>query len=90
MTRETKYLIPLGFYVGFGGMLQSLTVKLVPLDLSAIGLGVLAFRYRSFVHALTFPCTDVVAEVLGGEAGAFHGLHGKRVYFWFPIVGCVY
>ncbi|MCH2154441.1 MAG: queuosine precursor transporter [Opitutales bacterium] len=65
--REQKCLILLGFYVGFWGMLQVLTVKLVPLDLSWIGLGVLGFSYGSFVHALTFPCTDAVAEVWGAK-----------------------
>jgi uncharacterized PurR-regulated membrane protein YhhQ (DUF165 family) len=63
--KERKFLILFGLYVGFWGMLQGLTVKLVPLDLSWLGLGVLAFSYGSFVHAFTFPCTDAVAEVWG-------------------------
>lgn len=86
MTRETKYLILFGFYVGFWGMLQSLTVKLVPLDLSAIGLGVLAFSYGSFVHALTFPCTDAVAEVWGAKRARFMVYMGTVVYLFCTVM----
>lgn len=86
MSRETKYLILFGFYVGFWGMLQSLTVKLVPLDLSAIGLGVLAFSYGSFVHALTFPCTDAVAEVWGAKRARFMVYMGTVVYLFCTLM----
>ena len=70
-SREHKFLILFGFYVGFWGMLQGLTVKLVPLDLSWFGLGVLAFSYGSFAHAFTFPCTDAVAEIWGAKRARF-------------------
>ena len=77
---ERKYGIILGFYVGFWGMLQLLTVKLVALDLSWIGLGVLGFSYGSFVHAFTFPCTDAVAEVWGAKRARFMVYLGFIVY----------
>lgn len=67
-------------------MLQSLTVKLVPLDLSSIGLGVLAFSYGSFVHALTFPCTDAVAEVWGAQRARFMVYMGTVVYIFCTIM----
>lgn len=86
MKRETKYLILFGFYVGFWGMLQSLTVKLVPLDLSGIGLGVLAFSYGSFVHAMTFPCTDAVAEVWGAKRARFMVYMGTVVYLFCTLM----
>lgn len=86
MTRETKYLVLFGFYVGFWGMLQSLTVKLVPLDLSGIGLGILAFSYGSFVHALTFPCTDAVAEVWGAKRARFMVYMGTVVYLFCTLM----
>ncbi|WP_269525154.1 queuosine precursor transporter [Coraliomargarita parva] len=77
---EYKYHILLGLYVGFWGILQSITVKLVPLDLSAIGLGVLAFSYGSFAHAFTFPCTDAVAEVWGAKRARLMVYLGTAVY----------
>ncbi|MBC2605438.1 queuosine precursor transporter [Pelagicoccus albus] len=86
MNRETKYLILFGFYVGFWGMLQSLTVKLVPLDLSSLGLGVLAFSYGSFVHALTFPCTDAVAEVWGAKRARLMVYMGTVVYIFCTVM----
>lgn len=86
MSRETKYLILFGFYVGFWGMLQSLTVKLVPLDLSSVGLGILAFSYGSFVHALTFPCTDAVAEVWGAKRARFMVYMGTVVYLFCTLM----
>jgi queuosine precursor transporter len=61
-------------------MLQALTVKLVPLDLSWMGLGVLAFSYGSFAHAFTFPCTDAVAEVWGAKRARFMVYMGTIVY----------
>ena len=65
--KERKYLVLFGLYVGFWGMLQCLTVKLVPLDLTWLGLGTLAFSYGSFAHAFTFPCTDAAAEIWGAK-----------------------
>ena len=79
-SREHKFLILFGFYVGFWGMLQGLTVKLVPLDLSWFGLGVLAFSYGSFAHAFTFPCTDAVAEIWGAKRARFMVYMGTVVY----------
>lgn len=78
--KEKKFAILLGWYVGFWGMLQVLTVKLVPLDLSWLGLGVMAFSYGSFVHAFTFPCTDAVAEIWGARRARFMVYMGMLVY----------
>ena len=58
---------------------MSLTVKLVPLDLTWLGLGTLVFSYGSFAHAFTFPCTDAAAEI-GGQTGADDGYMGTAVY----------
>lgn len=77
---EYKYYILLGLYVGFWGILQSITVKLVPLDLSYLGLGMLAFSYGSFAHAFTFPCTDAVAEVWGPKRARLMVYLGAAVY----------
>lgn len=77
---EHKYFILLGLYVGFWGMLQSITVKLVPLDLTTVGLGMLAFSYGSFAHAFTFPCTDAVAEVWGAKRARLMVYLGIVVY----------
>lgn len=77
---EYKFHILLGLYVGFWGLLQSITVKLVPLDLSAIGLGLLAFSYGSFAHAFTFPLTDAVAEVWGAKRARRMVYLGTAVY----------
>lgn len=77
---ERKFLILFGFYVGFWGMLQSLSVKLVPLDLSWLGLGVLAFSYGSFAHAFTFPCTDAAAEIWGAKRARMMVYMGVVVY----------
>lgn len=80
ITKETKYLILFGFYVGFWGVLQSLTVKLAALDLSFLGVGVLAFSFGSIAHALTFPCTDVVAEIWGAKRARMMVYMGVVVY----------
>ena len=80
IAKETKYLILFGFYVGFWGVLQSLTVKLAALDLSFIGAGVLAFSFGSIAHALTFPCTDVVAEIWGAKRARLMVYMGLVVY----------
>ena len=77
---EYKFHILLGLYVGFWGILQSITVKLVPLDLTAIGLGMLAFSYGSFAHGFTFPCTDAVAEVWGAKRARMMVYLGISVY----------
>lgn len=86
MSRESKFLVLFGFYVGFWGMLQSLTVKLVSLDLSAVGIGVLAFSYGSFVHALTFPCTDAVAEIWGAKRARMMVYMGTLVYVFCTVM----
>jgi len=77
---EYKFYILLGLYVGFWGILQSITVKLVPLDMSYVGLGMLAFSYGSFAHAFTFPCTDAVAEVWGAKRARLMVYLGVAVY----------
>lgn len=75
-----------GFYVGFWGVLQSLTVKLAALDLSFLGLGLLAFSFGSIVHALTFPCTDVVAEVWGAKKARLMVYMGFVVYAFSTLM----
>jgi len=62
---ERKFYILLGIYVGVWGMMPMLTIKLIPLNLNCVGLGVIAFSYGAFTHAITFPCTDAVSEVWG-------------------------
>lgn len=65
LSQETKFHILLAVYVGAWGIVPGLTPKLIPLNLDWTGLGILAFSYGAFMHALTFPCTDTVAEVWG-------------------------
>lgn len=84
--KERKYLILFGFYVGFWGMLQTLTPKLVPLNLEWLGLGVLAFSYGSFAHAFTYPCTDAVAEVWGAKRARMMVYMGMVVYITCTIL----
>ena len=73
---ETKFHILLGVYVGAWGIVPGLTPKLIPLDLEWIGLGVLAFSFGAFMHAITFPCTDTVAEVWGSARARLSGQPG--------------
>ena len=80
LDKEQKFQIILGLYVGFWGMLQVLTVKLVPLDLTWLGLGILGFSFGSIAHALTFPCTDAVAEVWGSKRARSLVYLGMGVY----------
>ncbi len=49
------------------GMMQLFVVKLVPMDLTWIGLGVTSFVLSEFLFAITFPITDVVTEVWGAR-----------------------
>jgi len=83
---EYKFYILLGLYVGFWGVLQSITVKLVPLDLSSVGLGMLAFSYGSFAHAFTYPCTDAVAEVWGVKRARLMVYLGVAVYIMATLL----
>jgi hypothetical protein len=62
---EKKFYVLLGIYVGVWGMMPMLTIKLIPLNLEWMGLGVIAFSYGAFTHAITFPCTDAVTEIWG-------------------------
>jgi len=64
---EVKFYILLGIYVGVWGMMPMLTIKLVPLDMSWAGLGLIAFSYGALTHAITFPCTDAVTEIWGAS-----------------------
>lgn len=80
--KDQKYLILFGVYVGGWGMMQALTLKMVPIDLGPIGLGVLAFSYGSFVHAITFPCTDAVAEIWGAQRARWMVYVGTAIYIW--------
>ena len=77
---ETKFHILLGIYVGAWGILPGLTPKLIPLDLSDFGLGMLAFSFGAFMHAITFPCTDVVAEVWGAARARLMVYLGVSVF----------
>ena len=52
---EKKFYVLLGIYVGVWGMMPMLTIKLIPLNLEWMGLGVIAFSYGAFTHAITFP-----------------------------------
>ena len=74
---ETKFYLLLAIFAGVWGMLPMLTIKLVPLDLSWLGLGVISFSYGAFTHAITFPCTDAVCEVWGARRARL------MVYFGF-------
>ena len=77
---ETKFHILLGVYVGAWGIVPGLTPKLIPLDLDWAGIGVLAFSYGAFMHAITFPCTDAVAEVWGAARARLMVYLGASVY----------
>jgi hypothetical protein len=77
---DRKYHILLGVYVGAWGIVPALTPKLVPLDLSFLGLNVLALSYGAFMHAITFPCTDVVAEVWGAARARLMVYVGVAMY----------
>jgi len=77
---EKKFYILLAAYVGAWGIVAGLTPKLIPLNLSAIGLGVLAFSFGSFLHAVTFPITDAVAEVWGSKRARFLVYMGVTTY----------
>lgn len=75
-----KFAILVGAYVGAWGIVAGLTPKLVPLDLNFVGLGLLAFSFGSFLHAVTFPITDAVAEVWGPKRARFLVYLGVTVY----------
>jgi len=77
---ETKYHILVGVYVGAWGLVPGLTPKLIPLDLGWSGLGVLAVSFGAFVHAITFPCTDAVAEVWGTARARLMVYVGFSIY----------
>ncbi|MEM6819273.1 MAG: queuosine precursor transporter [Pseudomonadota bacterium] len=77
---ETKFYILMGVYVGAWGLVPGITPKLIPLDLSWVGLGVLSFSLGAFIHAITFPCTDAVAEVWGAARARLMVYVGFSVY----------
>lgn len=77
---ETKYHILLGIYVGAWGIVPGLTPKLIPLDLDWTGIGILAFSFGAFMHAITFPCTDTVAEVWGSARARLMVYLGCSMY----------
>lgn len=77
---ETKFYVLLGIYVGAWGIVPGLTPKLIPLNLEWAGLGLLAFSLGAFMHAITFPCTDVVAEVWGAQRARLMVYIGIVVY----------
>jgi uncharacterized integral membrane protein (TIGR00697 family) len=87
---ETKYHILLGIYVGAWGIVPGLTPKLIPLDLTWLSLGILSFSYGAFMHAITFPCTDAVAEIWGPKRARLMVYLGTGVYcvaMAFYIIG---
>lgn len=77
---ETKFHVLLGVYVGAWGIVPGLTPKLIPLDLEWAGLGILAFSFGAFMHAITFPCTDTVAEVWGAARARLMVYLGAATY----------
>ena len=77
---ETKYHILIGIYVGAWGIVPGLTPKLIPLDLSWAGIGLLSFSFGAFMHAVTFPCTDAVAEVWGAKRARLMVYVGVAMY----------
>ncbi len=87
---DTKFHILLGVYVGAWGIVPGLTPKLIPLDLEWAGIGLLAFSFGAFMHAITFPCTDTVAEVWGSARARLMVYLGSATYavaIAFYIVG---
>jgi uncharacterized integral membrane protein (TIGR00697 family) len=87
---ETKFHILLGVYVGAWGIVPGLTPKLIPLDLDWLGLGILSFSFGAFMHAITFPCTDAVAEVWGAQRARLMVYIGVAMYILaisFYIIG---
>jgi len=77
---EKKFQILLGAFVGAWGILPSLTPKLVPLDLSWLGLGVLAFSYGAFMHSITYPCIETIIEVWGAARARIIVFIGVGIY----------
>ncbi len=87
---ETWFHILLGAYVGAWGLVSGLTPKLVPLDLGWMGIGMLSFSYGVFIHAITFPCADVVTEIWGARRARLMVWIGVAMYctsIVFYIVG---
>jgi len=80
LSKESKFYILMGVYAGAWGIVPGLTPKLIPLDLDWMGLGILAFSFGAFMHAITFPCTDVVAEIWGAKRARFMVYVGFGVY----------
>lgn len=77
---DTKFHILLGVYVGAWGIVPGLTPKLIPLDLGWTGIGILSFSFGAFMHAITFPCTDAVAEVWGAKRARLMVYIGVAIY----------
>jgi uncharacterized integral membrane protein (TIGR00697 family) len=64
---DMRFCILACVFIAGWGMMQLFMVKLIPLDLSLIGLGVTSFVLSEFLFAITFPITDVVTEVWGAK-----------------------
>lgn len=64
---EMRFCILACIFIASWGMMQIFVIKLVPLNLSWIGLGVTSFVFSEFLFAITFPVTDVVTEVWGAR-----------------------
>lgn len=87
---DTYYWVLIGVYVGAWGLVPGLTPKLVPLDLSWLGLGVLSFSYGVFIHAITFPSADIVTEIWGAARARLMVYVGVVMYcvaILFYLVG---
>ena len=64
---DMRFCILACIFMASWGMMQLFVVKLIPLDLSWIGLGATSFVLSEFLFAITFPVTDVVTEVWGAH-----------------------
>ncbi|MFT7218828.1 MAG: putative integral membrane protein (TIGR00697 family) [Candidatus Azotimanducaceae bacterium] len=64
---DMRFCILACAFMASWGMMQLFVVKLVPMDLTWIGLGVTSFVLSEFLFAITFPITDVVTEVWGAK-----------------------
>ncbi|MEM0953105.1 MAG: queuosine precursor transporter [Pseudomonadota bacterium] len=64
---DMRFCILACVFMASWGMMQLFVVKLIPMDLSWLGLGMTSFVLSEFLFAITFPVTDVVTEVWGAR-----------------------
>lgn len=60
MANENKYFVLLTVFIAVVSILNLMSVKMIE-------IGALTTTFGAYLYALTFPCTDVVAEVWGKE-----------------------